>query len=707
MKNNLIDELFDKSKTYRMGILCTYSLNIDFLENYLLKLNGLSNCGYISIFTDRKIYNSLFDINKTSKPRWINKRYLLTPIDVSGVFHPKLYLLASDKEVRIGIGSANLTREGLAGNLEITSVFSVTNKDKSYIGLLIDCLKFLRELTNLSGSEYAKQNLEEFVHYIEALLSDEGCDLQLLHNINDSIMSQIEYRLSGNIVNSIYVISPFFDKELAVYRQLAKLYPDADISMYIQQSKSNFPVSNYKLENEKAKIHLFMQQDRFIHGKGIIFKTSAGLFLLSGSANFTNSALMVSSKLGNIEIAIWGKITDNVFGNLLEPAGYQATFLTNILNLKVTLLEDKETGASIEVDNWLIESSILNDILCTKLNGNLDLLPLYLIINDNIKCSYDNNLPLDKINKSEILYIHVEGNDLSGNRVRSSKIWVINLFKHHDYSDKKKYYVSNPDQLTESLKDIINDGTEQDLIDYLLLFNIPLELVLKNINNLGFRPLISKGNVFGELISQKSIWWKSPSLFDAVKYFLESNFNKLCIHYDNIQLDKLGNFILIFGTIFCMMEVINDYIVSLHFKNPINADDWRLMRGYYDLFLKYIHDTIELLCINNNNEYISFEETVNGAIREDQQNVLGSIRSFREYLQKMGYSTQMGQCCKISKKIIYSINRYIEKGKIQTGNGSIVNPVLSSNGINDQFILERGEINIMVDTLSNLISPNI
>ena len=117
MKNDLVEELFDKSKAYRMGILCTYSLNIDFLENYLLKLDGLSNCTNLCVFTDRKVYNSHFDLNSISRSRWINKRYLLTPINTSGVFHPKLYVLASEKEVRIGIGSANLTREGLAGNL--------------------------------------------------------------------------------------------------------------------------------------------------------------------------------------------------------------------------------------------------------------------------------------------------------------------------------------------------------------------------------------------------------------------------------------------------------------------------------------------------------------------------------------------------------------------------------------------------------------
>lgn len=126
MKNNLINELFDKSKNFRMAILCTYSLSIDFLEKYLLNLDGLAQCEELSIFTDRRVYNKLFESSSLQKSKWINKRYLLTPIDTNGVFHPKLYILASDKMIRIGIGSSNLTREGLASNLELASVFEIT-----------------------------------------------------------------------------------------------------------------------------------------------------------------------------------------------------------------------------------------------------------------------------------------------------------------------------------------------------------------------------------------------------------------------------------------------------------------------------------------------------------------------------------------------------------------------------------------------------
>lgn len=700
MKNNLVEELFDKSKAYRMGILCTYSLNIDFLENYLLKLDGLSNCTNLCVFTDRKVYNSHFDLNSISRSRWINKRYLLTPINTSGVFHPKLYVLASEKEVRIGIGSANLTREGLAGNLEIASVFVITEKDKAYAGLLKECLSFLGDVAMLSGSTCANEGVNEFIEYIDKFMTDEEGDLHLINNLNISIASQVVDKLKNSTVNSIYAISPFYDKNLSAHKFFLKQYPNAEHRIYIQQGKSNFPVENYHVCKQNTKVYIYKQQDRYMHGKALIFKTTEGIFLLTGSANYTSSALLSSKKTGNIETSLFGKISNDICIGLLEPDGMKATLLKEIQNLKTTPIFDLDLGNNHDIDNWLIEAFILNNQLNITLNESVDLIPKKIIINDNnsYKYNYTNYMTLDYINKSDVKFIHIEGENSTGEIVLSSKVWVINLNKNHEISDKKKPYVNNPMQLRDQLRNIIENGTEQELIDYLLMFNIPLDLVINNIGNRGLKPIASKGNVFGELISQRAGWWKNSNLNDAVKSFLESSYNKLCSHYHNIQLNKLGNFMLIMGTMFGMMEVINDYIVSTHRKNPIEANDWRIIREYYDLFLEYINDTLELVWLSDD-EYPSFERMINDAIKQDQQKLLGNIVSFKDFIQKMGYEIQFDQCYKVSKKIIHSINIYIEKGKIRTSNGTIVAPVLANNGIKDQYIINRDAICRYIITL--------
>ncbi|MGM7683198.1 hypothetical protein ACSVDA_13700 [Cytobacillus sp. Hm23] len=83
----------------------------------------------------------------------------------------------------------------------------------------------------------------------------------------------------------------------------------------------------------------------------------------------------------------------------------------------------------------------------------------------------------------------------------------------------------------------------------------------------------NKGYVFGQLIQQSKSSFITPGVFKAAQQFLSTNFTKLNRHYDEIQLNKLDNFMLIYGTVFNMMRVFNDYIVSNYKRNPLDASD--------------------------------------------------------------------------------------------------------------------------------------
>lgn len=699
MKNNLIEELFDKSKAYRMGIFCTYSLNIDFLENYLLKLDGVVNCTNLCLFTDRKIYNSFFDVNTISTPKWINKRYLLTPIDTNGVFHPKLYLLASDREVRIGIGSANMTREGLSSNMEIVSVFEINPTDKKYMGLLKECLRFIEELAVTSRSISAVECVREFIVYInDFLIGDEESNIHLLHNLGRSIIEQTTTMLRDCIIRSIKVISPFYDRGLAVHKFLKKIYPNADFSLYIQQGKSNFPIDKYTYDKTDTKIYLYKDQDRYIHGKAVIFETNKGKYLLTGSANYTDSAMLSKKYSANVETTLLGLVSDEVLAELIKPDGVKIVLLKEISQLTVSpIIQD--IGKNIGyIDDWLVEVCYRDNQFLITINEKEELKPEYITFNDNMAYRYDysNILFIKDINKSELNFAHIEGVNANGDKVYSSKVWIVDLDKGNQTYSKKRYYVSDPSQLTYILSEIIKNGTEEELVQYLLKFNIPLDLMQLNLRYGGLKAMESKGNVFGELMSQKNGMLKYSGMLEAVNHFLATSYNKMCAHCENVQLPKLGNFMLIFGTMFSMMEVINDYISASYRKNPIDADDWTIIREYYDVFLKYINDCIVLIWISDE-EYYSFENVVDFAIEEDEQNLLGSISSFKEYIQKMGYDFQFLQSYQISKRIIKNVNIYLEKAKIKTTRGTIVMPPISQNGINDLNIIKRREILILIN----------
>lgn len=701
MNNNLVDELFDKRKNFQIGIFCTYSLNFDFLENYLLNLNGVGNCSKLCVFTDRGIYNNNFNSTSSSKPKWINKRYLVIPVDTKGVFHPKLYLLASEKMVRIGIGSANLTREGIASNLEIVSIFEVSEKDKTYSGLLKECVTFLHELAIRSQSSSAIESITNFISLTSHLLHGIQKPIELVHNLEEPIMTQVIEKLKRLKVTSIKVISPFYDKNLKVHQFLQKIYPEIPFTIYIQQGKSNFPVDKYEQFKENTSLYVYREQDRYIHGKALIFETETGIYLLTGSINYTESALLTNNFIGNVETAIFGKIDRNTVNELCEPKGISIIPLTDIANLQVTNFEEHIHSEKGVISDWLIEVVYINKQLEITLNDSRKLEPMYIILDDkeNEKIEFNSKISIKDFTKSEIAYAQIEGFDNNKQTVRSGKVWIINHEKAVVHKGKKRLFINDSDQITEILLDLIKNGSEEELIEYLLRFDIPLDLV-------GFRDGVkipeameSKGNVFGQLIQQSNSSFITPGVFKAAQQFLSTNFNKLNRHYDEVQLNKLDNFMLIYGTIFNMMRVFNDYLVNIYKKNPIDASDWSMMRDYYDLMLEYIDKTLSLLWVSYDNK--SFEDKVNDAIKMDNQELLGNISSFKSFIIKREYCLQYKSSLINSRIILKKLNRYMEKGKIKTVFGTLVNAPVANNGIKDIYINKRKRILKLVNMLLN------
>jgi len=323
---NLVEDLFDKNYQFEACILCTYGLNLHFFENYLMKLSGLYSCDTVSIFTDSSTYDSF--ITESYQPRWLNKKYLVTRIKTGGVFHPKLYMFAAAKKALIGVGSANLTRDGIASNLELLSVFEVSESNTIFAPLLNDCITYARSLAQKAKSKKADAQIEEFVnvcgHYLHG---DTSQTIRFVHNLEKPLLGAIKEYLQDTSITKIQVVSPFYDTDLTPYRELRKMYPDSKFEMYLQQKKSNFPRELFSEIKSKASLLLYKNIDRYMHGKAILFHTVDSVYLFTGSANFTRSALCLTPPAGNYEIGLLGVISKKTAAQLLDPAGKKAVLV--------------------------------------------------------------------------------------------------------------------------------------------------------------------------------------------------------------------------------------------------------------------------------------------------------------------------------------------------------------------------------------------
>ena len=110
-------------RTYNNAILCTYTFDPLFFEDYCLDLfSALSNNNNISVCTDRMTYQRIALAPESQRPKQVNLRYLLSPIDTKVDF-TKALLFSTKTSGRLILGSANFTRAGLTSNAELADVF--------------------------------------------------------------------------------------------------------------------------------------------------------------------------------------------------------------------------------------------------------------------------------------------------------------------------------------------------------------------------------------------------------------------------------------------------------------------------------------------------------------------------------------------------------------------------------------------------------
>ena len=83
-------------------MVCTYTFDPGiFQADRLGSLQTLHSAKNISVLVDRGIYDGIVSGPQTDRPKTANIRYLLHPVRVTGVFHPKVILLASASKGRL------------------------------------------------------------------------------------------------------------------------------------------------------------------------------------------------------------------------------------------------------------------------------------------------------------------------------------------------------------------------------------------------------------------------------------------------------------------------------------------------------------------------------------------------------------------------------------------------------------------------------
>lgn len=239
-----------------------------------------------------------------------------------GVFHPKLLLAVKEDGVLLVVGSANLTKGGLGGNLELVTAFTFVAGQIPAVPktVLAGALEFLRSHIRVALQSKVDQVelalLDEIVKHAEVAaeaVSDEALNERaaFVHSGAGPIWNEVLARHAGDPLERIVVVSPFYEREdpdnteadglFMRALEAPSLWSSAAKSPRIQlymgtmnEGVTRPPVLALERYPDDVILHAqrFSEEPRRLHGKLVFLVGEKRVSVLWGSANFTPSALL-------------------------------------------------------------------------------------------------------------------------------------------------------------------------------------------------------------------------------------------------------------------------------------------------------------------------------------------------------------------------------------------------------------------------------
>lgn len=332
MEKKLFFEI-SKKADFHSAVMTTFSFDFYHFESQVLKQLKKSGITNVSLFADSKMLDESIGLT-TGHLKSLGSNYSINSISSNGAFHPKLTLLASEREVLLLQGSGNITSGGHGKNHEIFSALYATLDNQTQLPLLLEAWEYIKTLTkNVKGLSSDKlewisrnspllQKKSGPKHRFHAI--DEDFEAALLYNETTGIWQQLKNNLEGETILNIKIISPFYDENGSLLLLMSAHFKDCPIEVYLQENNGIQPfkmekrknISFYNWDDTQRAKATFKTYKRKLHAKIIVFQTSERQYCLLGSANATTAAFGSNTSRGsNDEFSVLFKVKSR---NLIE-----------------------------------------------------------------------------------------------------------------------------------------------------------------------------------------------------------------------------------------------------------------------------------------------------------------------------------------------------------------------------------------------------
>lgn len=632
-KFDLLEAL--NKRTYDHAVICSFNFDVPFFEEYCLeKLSTFSSNGNITVFIDKGIYEEIILGPESQRPQKANLRYLLFPVSVPGVFHPKLFLLADKNKGKLIIGSANFTRSGISSNAEIVGFYEFEiDKNELYKPLFQQAFDYILKLSQQCESENLDSNLQAIIRDAEWLLPDDESESKdtsfFLHNLEESLWSQITANINPP-VDKIFILSRFFDKNPSFLDKIETDLNPKKICIYTQNSITNLSpdwLEHPLIKSGKAEILLCIYTDNGyvqpLHAKAIVIQRENTCQLAFGSANFSSPALLRTAHSGNAEVLLkLPEISTDEFRpeEFFDP-DKTAVRLTDGTILQTSKNEEEEvTQDRVHHDIRLLEATFDEK----KNEGFISIkaeIPISLRFGE-LKCrltfsnQFARNLNISRQDENlylalvpantkrrlneESTIIRIEALKKDDLIAESNSILVTNLKDiKTDKPVRKERHIKEAQQSAVQffavLRDLLGSNDNEALLTFLNHCDIPLSDFARPSFLRETRPVWDGGEGMRKLGDKNLKIY--TELHPAAIAFFDKHFRKLQRHVERLDLNGIENFLHIFSAMGGILRSqVERAVIGLESKKtPVTIREWSDCRNYIDIYFGKFKSLMECL----------------------------------------------------------------------------------------------------------------
>ncbi|WP_407264880.1 hypothetical protein R5N98_12515 [Tenacibaculum maritimum] len=309
-RSNILELIGTGKNKYHSCVITSYSIDLAFFEQLILPRLRAAGITNINLFVDAGMLEKYLSSHLGDSTKKFNANYSITPIHISGAFHPKMLFLAGKDKGYLSLGSGNITSSGLLYNDEIWSSFHTSKERINALPIFNSAWQYIQSLSaHCLGINQTKINwISQHSQWIQslgdikgsaAIIKDTAYQLSYTQD-NISLYKEVISTLSRK-PNSIKVVAPYYNKSGAFLKELISDLEPINIHCIVDTSNGILPVdfksnlcqfSNWsdviKSENSKSIQRL--------HAKMIQIEYDDETILILGSANATLEAYGISNR---------------------------------------------------------------------------------------------------------------------------------------------------------------------------------------------------------------------------------------------------------------------------------------------------------------------------------------------------------------------------------------------------------------------------